>query len=92
MAVNHCLFFSTIGFTATYSGISIQTARQMDLADNLRGQVISIWTMANIGSSAAGAMNLEILTDYARVSLVLGLSGALVITHFVLVLVRSRKQ
>ena len=48
--------------------------------------------MVNIDSSATGAMNLENLTDYARVSLVLGLSGALVITHFVFVLVRSRKQ
>ena len=46
----------------------------MDLADNIRGQVISIWPMVNFGSSAAGAMNLENLTDYARVSLVLGLS------------------
>ena len=85
-------YFSIIGFSATYFGISIQTARQMDLADNLRDQVISIWTMVNTGSSAAGAMDLEILTDYARASLVLGLIGALLTTHFVFLLVRRLKQ
>ena len=45
--------------------------------------------MVNIDSSAAGAMTLENLRDYARVSLVLGLSGGLITKHFVLLLVQE---
>ncbi len=66
-----------LGFSGTLSGISIQTALQMDLPDNLRGRVMSLWTMVNTGATATGAMILGGLTDHIGISLGLGLAGGL---------------
>ena len=61
------LCISYLGFAGTLSGISLQTAIQIELEDNFRGRVMSLWTMAGIGGSAAGAIALGALTDYLGV-------------------------
>tara|TARA_Y200000002_G_scaffold43332_1_gene31471 strand:+ start:264 stop:872 length:609 start_codon:yes stop_codon:yes gene_type:complete len=43
-----------LGFAGTLSGISIQTALQMDLPDHFRGRVMSLWTVVNVGATARG--------------------------------------
>ena len=53
-----------LGFAGTLSGISIQTALQMDLPDHFRGRVMSLWTVVNVGATATGAMILGGLADY----------------------------
>jgi MFS family permease len=71
------LCISYLGFAGTLSGISLQTAIQIELEDNFRGRVMSLWTMAGIGGSAAGAIALGALTDYLGFKLAFGLSGSL---------------
>jgi MFS family permease len=57
------LLVACMGFTATISAISMQTAIQIDLDDDLRGRVMSIWVMVGIGAAAAGAIILGFLVD-----------------------------
>ena len=73
-----------LGFAATLSGISIQTALQMDLPDHFRGRVMSLWTVVNVGATATGAMILGGLADYIGIPTAFcfagGLGTALLIT------------
>jgi MFS family permease len=57
------LLVACLGFTATISAISMQTAIQVDLDDDMRGRVMSLWVMVGIGAAAAGAFILGFLTD-----------------------------
>lgn len=65
-----------LGFASSVSGISMQTAIQIDLDDDLRGRVMSLWAMVGIGATALGAMVLGALVDYAGFALTLGVAGA----------------
>ena len=78
---------SYLGFSGTLAGISIQTAIQIDLDDDLRGRVMSLWTMAGIGASATGAIALGGLADYIGFTLAFsvgGIIGILALALFVL--------
>jgi MFS family permease len=68
---------SYLGFSGTLSGISIQTAIQIDLDDSLRGRVMSLWTMVGIGATAMGAIVLGGLADYIGFALAFGAGSAL---------------
>ena len=68
---------SYLGFSSTLSGISIQTAIQIDLDDSLRGRVMSLWTMVGIGATAMGAIALGGLADYIGFTLAFGVGSAL---------------
>jgi MFS family permease len=70
-------FISYLGFSGTLSGISLQSAIQMELEDSLRGRVMSLWTMAAIGGTALGAVFLGGFTDYLGVVPALVLTGSL---------------
>ena len=70
-----CILY--LGFAGTLSGISLQTAIQIDLEDDFRGRVMSLWTMAGIGGLAVGAIALGALTDYLGFTLAFGLAGSL---------------
>ncbi len=85
------VYICYLGFSATYSGISIQTAVQMDLPDSFRGRVMSIWTMINIGASAAGAMVLGAFADYVGISVGLSLAGGIGITLFMILLIHMAR-
>ncbi|MCP3969926.1 MAG: MFS transporter [Rhodobacteraceae bacterium] len=52
-----------VGFFATAIGIFCQSVIQMDVDDNIRGRVMSIWGMVGIGSAAAGGAVLGIFSD-----------------------------
>ena len=84
------LSISYLGFAGTLSGISLQTAIQIDLEDNFRGRVMSLWTMAGIGGSAAGAIALGALTDYLGFKLAFVLAGSLGAILFVPLIVPRR--
>ncbi len=66
-----------LGFMASICGISMQTAIQIDLDDDLRGRVMSLWVMVGIGASAAGAVIIGILTDQIGFALSLSWLGGL---------------
>ncbi|MDB3921327.1 MFS transporter [Paracoccaceae bacterium] len=66
-----------LGFAGTLSGISIQTALQMDLPDHFRGRVMSLWTVVNVGATATGAMILGGLADYIGIPTAFCFAGGL---------------
>lgn len=65
-----------LGFAATMTGVSMQTAIQIDLEDDLRGRVMSLWVLVGIGLAACGALFVGILADLAGLSFALsGIGG-----------------
>ena len=66
-----------LGFTATMAGVSMQTAIQVDLEDDLRGRVMSLWIMVGIGSAACGAIFIGVLADLLGFAPALGWIGGL---------------
>lgn len=64
-----------LGFVGTYSAVSMQTAIQIDLDDDLRGRVMSLWIMVSIGAAALGALIMGGLADYLGFSLTLSSTG-----------------
>lgn len=82
------LIITCLGFAGTLSGISMQTAIQMDLDDDLRGRVMSLWVMVGIGAAAAGAVFLGFLTDEIGFSMALGSTGMVGIILLVILLAR----
>ena len=71
------LCISYLGFSGTLAGISVQTAIQVDLDDDFRGRVMSLWTMVSIGATATGAIILGGLADHIGISLAFSLAGGL---------------
>ena len=65
--------------------MTIRTAIQADLDDDLRGRVMSLWVMVGIGGAAIGAILLGVLVDQLGFSQALLSAGAL--SGLILVLV-----
>jgi MFS family permease len=63
-----------MSFVTTVTAISTQTAIQLDLEDDMRGRVMSLWAVIAAGGSALGAGAMGILADW------LGYQSALVWT------------
>ncbi|MGJ8584006.1 MAG: MFS transporter [Marinosulfonomonas sp.] len=78
-----------IGFCGTMAGITMQTAIQLELDDDIRGRVMSLWGMVGIGAAALGAIGLGFLADQFGVSA--GLTGAVALGLIALapVIIRS---
>ncbi len=69
------LLVACLGFATTMAGVSMQTAIQIDLEDDFRGRVMSIWVLVGIGSAACGAVFLGTLADQIGLSTALSLVG-----------------
>ena len=52
-----------IAFVTTLSAISMQTAIQMELEDDMRGRVMSLWAVVVAGGASIGAGALGIAAD-----------------------------
>lgn len=81
---------AAIAFVTTLSAISMQTAIQMELEDDMRGRVMSLWAVVVAGGSAIGAWALGVLADligfqetlfWAGILSAAGLTLYLVISH-----------
>jgi MFS family permease len=77
-----------LGYAGTMSGISMQTAIQIDLDDDLRGRVMSLWVMVGIGAAATGAITLGFLADQFGLSWALSSTGSLGVVVLGLFLMR----
>ena len=53
-----------IGFTSTLVGVNFQSAVQMQLDDDIRGRVMSLWMTVAVGGTALGALAVGALIDY----------------------------
>jgi len=65
---------AAMSFVTTVTAISTQTAIQLDLEDDMRGRVMSLWAVIAAGGSALGAGMMGILAD------AIGLQQALIFT------------
>ena len=62
----------------------------MDLDDDFRGRIMSLWTMASIGATATGAIILGGLTDHIGISLALSFAGGLGTVLLATIVLRAR--
>ena len=53
-----------IGFASTLVGINFQAAVQMQLDDQIRGRVMSLWMTVAVGGTALGALAVGVLIEY----------------------------
>jgi len=60
------------GFCGTMVGVSLQSVVQLNLTDDRRGTVMSLWVMVGIGAAALGAIIMGALAD------AIGLQAALI--------------
>ena len=60
------------GFCGTMVGVSLQSVVQLNLTDDRRGTVMSLWVMVGIGAAALGAIFMGALAD------AIGLQAALI--------------
>ncbi|MGR3714402.1 MAG: MFS transporter [Shimia sp.] len=70
------LVAAAMSFVTTVTAISTQTAIQLDLEDDMRGRVMSLWAVIAAGGSAIGAGMMGVLAD------AMGLQEALIATGF----------
>ncbi|WP_270725690.1 MFS transporter [Shimia sp. Alg240-R146] len=70
------LVAAAMSFVTTVTAISTQTAIQIDLEDDMRGRVMSLWAVIAAGGSALGAGMMGILADAIGLQLALILTGA----------------
>jgi MFS family permease len=66
-----------LGFSATTTAIATQTTIQIGLSDELRGRVMSLWTMTSMGMAAVGVFVLGVLTDKLGFAVTTGVIGCL---------------
>jgi hypothetical protein len=75
------------GFTSTFCGVTLQAMVQMELPDDLRGRVMSLWVVVGIGAVALGSGALGWVAGIAGLPATLvgaGLAGGLVTALMVL--------
>lgn len=54
---------ASMGFAATFTGVSFQSEIQSDLPDGIRGRVMSLWGVIALGSVSIGSFCIGWLTD-----------------------------
>ena len=86
------MLIGCLGYAGTLSGISLQTAIQADLDDDLRGRVMRLWVMVGIGGAAIGAIALGFLVDPVGFSLALCSAGGLACFVLGLFLIRLSRM
>lgn len=57
------VLIACIAFVSTLCGVTMQTAIQLHLDDDMRGRVMSLWGMVGIGAAATGAIWLGLLSE-----------------------------
>ncbi len=65
-----------MSFVTTVTAISTQTAIQLDLEDDMRGRVMSLWAVIAAGGSALGAGAMGVLADWLGYQTALIWSGS----------------
>ncbi|MEO1919279.1 MAG: MFS transporter [Paracoccaceae bacterium] len=71
-----------IGFTSTLVGINFQSTVQMQLDDDMRGRVMSLWMTVAVGGTALGALAVGVLIEYIGFTPALGGIGVVSIIIF----------
>lgn len=78
-----------IGFCGTMSGITMQTAIQLVLDDDVRGRVMSLWVMVGIGAAAIGAFVIGSLSDYFGIASTMLVTAIIGMILYVPIMIKS---
>ena len=83
-----------LGFSTTFFATTMQSAAQLQLTDEFRGRVMSLWTMIAMGGGAIGALLLGVISEIVGISATFITLGGLttVITTLILLGVRPLKS
>ena len=90
--ITACLV-ALLGFATTFFATTMQSAAQLQLTDEFRGRVMSLWTMIAMGGGAIGALLLGAISEILGISftfLILG-GSTTTITIVILMFVRLSK-
>lgn len=82
---------AVLGFTSTYLGVSLQSAIQADLPDDMRGRVMSIWIVIATGASALGAFSIGVATESLGLSASTYLLTAACLAFFGWIIISAKK-
>ncbi len=80
-----------IGFCSSMVGINFQTSVQMQLHDDIRGRVMSLWMTLAVGGTAMGALGLGFMVEHIGLSLTFLSVGGISLVAFLAVLPRFRR-
>lgn len=80
-----------IGFASTIVGVNFQSLVQMQLDDDIRGRVMSLWMTIAVGGTALGALAMGGLIDVFGLGLALGGVGGISLAVFLVLLPKVRK-
>ena len=80
-----------LGFASTLVGVSFQAAVQMQLDDDIRGRVMSLWMTVAVGGTALGALGLGVLIELVGLKVALVSLGGISILFFGILLSRIRR-
>lgn len=83
-----------LGFSATFFATTMQSAAQLQLTDEFRGRVMSLWTMIAMGGGAIGALILGAVSEIIGISITFIVLGGIttIITIFILLFARPSCQ
>lgn len=82
---------AVLGFTSTYLGVSLQSAIQADLPDEMRGRVMSIWIVIATGASALGAFTIGMATETLGLAISTLLLTAICLALLLWVIISAKK-
>lgn len=80
-----------IGFCSAMVGINFQTSVQIQLHDDIRGRVMSLWMTLAVGGTAMGALGLGYLVEHIGLNLMFLSVGGISLVAFLAVLPRFRR-
>lgn len=78
------------GLTATWCGVSLQSAIQTGLPDAFRGRVMSLWVVVGFGTVSIGSIAIGGAADFVGIGGALGIAGGLGAIAMAVVGVRAR--
>ena len=84
------LLMAGIGFCSAMVGINFQTSVQMQLDDDIRGRVMSLWMTLAVGGTSLGALGMGAMAGWIGLPLTLTIVGTLAVAAFTLLLPRLR--
>jgi len=85
---------SLLGFVVTFFSTTMISAAQLQLTDEFRGRVMSLWTMTAMGGGAIGAIILGVISEIFGISSTFISLGGLIssIVAFILFFPRPKKK
>lgn len=85
------VLLSGIGFCSAMVGINFQSSVQMQLHDDIRGRVMSLWMTLAVGGTAMGALGLGFMVEHIGLQLTFLSVGGISLVAFLAVLPRFRR-